>query len=118
MGTHNSDEPPDADVVEDEAPPAPKPTRPKRGRKPKPTLEDYLPDMLPGAQPEGAFRQEVVAWCDQERHLSSAIAGTGIKLVPKSDDDRRALLAALAAVHKLATRLESELTDDLQAAAA
>jgi hypothetical protein len=107
----------DGEVVDDDdvtPPPAP----PKRKRKPEPTLEDYLPDMLPGAQPEGEFRQQVVAWCDQERRLTAAIEGTGIALVPKSEDDRRALLAALAAVRELAMTFEEELTDGFQEAAA
>jgi len=39
-------------------------------------------------------------------------------LVPKSDDDQRALLAALRAVRDLATRLEKELTDGFQEATA
>lgn len=81
----------------------------KPKKKLKPQLEDWLMDMLPGAEPLGAFRQAVVAWCDHERKLRDAMAGTGIELVPKSDDDREALLGALADVHKLAARLERQL---------
>jgi hypothetical protein len=75
----------------------------------KPQLEDWLPDMLPGAEPQGAFRQVVKAWCDQERSIHSAMDETGIKLVPKSDDDREALLDRLAEIRKTAARLESQV---------
>jgi hypothetical protein len=74
-------------------------------------LWDHLPDMLPGAEPEGAFRQEVVAWCSRERRLTNAMEDTGIRLVAKSDNDREALLEALGRIHALATKLEGELSN-------
>jgi hypothetical protein len=72
-------------------------------------LVDWLPDMLPGASPEGAFRQEVLAWCSQERSIDGMLDSTGILLMPKSDDDLDALLDALDAIHQTATRLERQL---------
>ena len=80
-----------------------------RETKRKPPLTDYALDMLPGAEPEGAFRQAVKAWCDQERSIHTAMDETRIELVPKSDDDRKALLARLAEIHKTAARLERQL---------
>lgn len=88
-------------------------TIPLRPAKPAPPgeLADYLPDMLRGAEPNGAFRQTVKAWCGQERAISSAMSETGIELVPKSAADRDAFLVRLAEVHETATQLERQLNE-------
>jgi hypothetical protein len=103
----------DAELVDDAPAPVPAAARANGNGASSTTrgsqLTDWLPDMLPGASTEGAFRQEVVAWCSRERALDGMLDNTGIELVPKSSDDRDALLDALAAVHQTATRLERQL---------
>jgi hypothetical protein len=96
----------DPEVVDAEVVPDP---TPGRGREREPQLADYLLDMLPGAEPEGAFRQAVKAWCDQGRSIVGAMDETGVELTPKSDRDRDALRGRLTEIHEVAARLERQL---------
>jgi hypothetical protein len=78
---------------------------PRSKRKREPVLQNWLDDMLPGASPEGAFRQAILAWYEQGEKIDSA----GIELIPKSDDDREALLHALTGIQRTATKFRKQL---------
>jgi hypothetical protein len=67
--------------------------------------------MVPGATPEGAFRQVIVAWCEQARKIGGVL-DAGAELVPKSRDDRVALLDGLARIRRTTARLERQLRDE------